>query len=280
MICGTELFAHTDITIYNKNFVTYTPIICLHSCLILGQRFGSYFWTNRSVNRARSVARGDNRTEEDERQRALDRMRASTRNASRNQTQTSHTDSHTSHHTSRDRSRDRSRTSDSRKTQHRHVYGPTHHVRHRSRSPNVPTATPVYPNFDDSFGRVVTLPDLNNLGPLRIISGLPLDASANTPPSGTSIPITPDAPNTTFKANPRNIRIERVTLTPPTTHRAIRPTQPFDQTCSVLSQDVVSLAYRDSLIHKQHGWVCPTRDQVLMAIRKIPDTLGPLRMVT
>lgn len=273
----------------------------------------SQFLMQRSLSRARSVAR--QRPGESPVHRALQRSsRYQRQSGSRTSQQPLYTSR--SRHRSRNRRRSRSRTRSRTRRQSRSRSRTRSRSRDRSSNishgraqersheqfqrpapvPRAPTYGPtpnlhttadesiapreLYPFYTDGYGHRLVLKDLGNVGPVLTIAGLPLDASAHTPPAGSQINVPQDAPPMTHRASgERDIRSERIRVQSGRLHKNIKPNNPLDPTCSVMAEEVVSMAYRDSLLHRSTGWACPTQDQVIMAIRNIPDRLGPLRVV-
>lgn len=246
---------------------------CLHVSDTKYQRYATYV-TDRSRWRARSVARGLPKDQRESRHRAFKRLenKGKLPTSSRRQQTPSPSRSSSRQYPKRTQTPPRSPM---RKAS-----------RHRSQSPRSmyqPTARDVerdlYPHYNESYGRSVLLPELGNVGPVLEIGGLPVDASNQTPPAGTSIEVDPEMPKRVARATERDVTTERITIRPANKSKNLKPALPMDHTCSLLAPEVIEMAYRDSLIHKSAGWPCPTRQQVLAAIQDIPDELGTLRMV-
>lgn len=59
----------------------------------------------------------------------------------------------------------------------------------------------------------------------------------------------------------------------------VTPTVPVDRTCRILPREVLELSHRDSQV-VMGNFLCPTYDECLSAIRRIPESYGPSRFVS
>lgn len=253
-----------------------------NSCIFtesIGRGRATNYLVQQYVSRAHSIARGDARKDQEKRSRVVQKMRDENRSSPRQRTREFHEKHNASPH--RRSYHERARRSP-------YGYGRAHYGRGRApqrrdftpRSPPAPTRAPIYPHFNDDFGRAFDLPDFRQLGPVVKIGGLPLDASSHTPTPGAHINVLNEFPNMVFKAGKRDIQAERVQVRSDPVNRKIKPSPPLDRTCSTMASEVIEMAYRDSLIHKQGGWPVPSREHALQAIQNIPARLGPLRLVS